>query len=247
MELTLQSEALDKILPALLKAQQTMEAAVKTATNPHLGRTYASLGDVWDAIREPLHQNGLVLVQAGEDGDDAGIVLVTTLYHISGQWLRSRLRIPLGESKNPAQATGSAITYGRRYGMSALLGVVTEDDDGHAVGGPVKKAPPTAQAPRSATTNTTNGPLTLPGKPETWNGHGGKPLAEVPTETLQEFVRWNPKDPQKRAEVQAKYKAHFEEATRLIATRSGDFDRHPIPGDARDEDPLPWEAGHARS
>ena len=45
----------------------------------------------------------------------------------SGQFLASLAGIPL--SKHDPQAMGSAITYGRRYSLSAMLGIVTEDDD----------------------------------------------------------------------------------------------------------------------
>lgn len=35
-------------------------------------------------------------------------------------------------AKRDPQAVGSAMTYGRRYGLMAILGVVTDDDDGQA-------------------------------------------------------------------------------------------------------------------
>ena len=57
--------------------------------------------------------------------------LVTKLVHIaSGQWQSSLLVMPL--PKNDPQGYGSALTYARRYGLCALVGIVTEDDDGSA-------------------------------------------------------------------------------------------------------------------
>jgi hypothetical protein len=52
------------------------------------------------------------------------------LLHTSGEWLSSTLRIPA--TKQDAQGFGSAITYGRRYGLQAICGVPAEDDDGNA-------------------------------------------------------------------------------------------------------------------
>lgn len=56
--------------------------------------------------------------------------LITTLLHTSGQYISSRL--VLYSKDNSPQAIGSAITYARRYSLAAIVGVVTEDDDGEA-------------------------------------------------------------------------------------------------------------------
>jgi hypothetical protein len=99
-----------------------------------------------------------VPVEAGHLG------LVTKLTHAeSGQWQSSLLVMPL--PKADPQGYGSALTYGRRYGLSALLGIVTEEDDdgeaastGKAKGGTKTKAPasqaqPNPQAQERAATH----------------------------------------------------------------------------------------------
>lgn len=66
--------------------------------------------------------------------DGTKIVMVTTLAHTSGQWMKSYL--PLNPSKNDSQGIGAAITYLRRYSLSAIVGVVCdEDDDGETAVG----------------------------------------------------------------------------------------------------------------
>ena len=57
--------------------------------------------------------------------------------HESGQWLASECRMPYDNtgSKNTVQSMGSAITYARRYSLSALVGVVADDDDDGKVHG----------------------------------------------------------------------------------------------------------------
>jgi hypothetical protein len=66
------------------------------------------------------------------------IAMATTLVHKSGEWIRGRLRIGTeGQNRgtNANQALGSSITYMRRYGLAAMLGMtVEEDDDGAASG-----------------------------------------------------------------------------------------------------------------
>ena len=53
------------------------------------------------------------------------------LIHKSGQWIKSEVRMPIGGKKD-AHAIGSACTYGRRYGLSAISGVAQYDDDGNS-------------------------------------------------------------------------------------------------------------------
>lgn len=53
---------------------------------------------------------------------------MTKLVHAeSGEWQESLLVMPL--PKADPQGYGSALTYARRYGLAAIIGLVTEDDD----------------------------------------------------------------------------------------------------------------------
>lgn len=119
-----------ELAAALAKAQGAMGAAQKSATNPHFRSKYADLAAVWDACRKPLSDNGLAVVQQ-VDSDEHGVTVSTRLIHASGQEIRAHLWLPVAQ-RTP-QAYGSAITYGRRYGLASLVGVVAdEDDDGNA-------------------------------------------------------------------------------------------------------------------
>ena len=118
-----------KIAAALVKAQSQIEGAKKDSTNPHFKNKYADLGAVWDACRDALKANGIAVVQVGElvEGQWA---LLTMLVHESGEQVRGY--VPLLNSKGDMQGLGSAITYARRYGLAAIIGVCPEDDDGNA-------------------------------------------------------------------------------------------------------------------
>lgn len=140
------SETIGEIASALATAQSELRPAVKDAVNPHLKSKYANLASVWEAAREPLVKNGLSVVQTFWPAEPNTVTVVTTLMHKSGEWIESPLTLPVG--KNDAQGYGSAITYARRYGLSALLGVIAdEDDDGHGAG---QKQTRVQAPPRSA-------------------------------------------------------------------------------------------------
>lgn len=123
------SESIAVIAAALVKAQGEMKAAVKDATNPHFRSKYADLESVVDAVKGPLLKNGITFIQGVHDAD-GGVAIETMLLHSSGEWISSTLRLPA--SKQDAQGYGSAITYGRRYGLQSMCGVPAADDDGNA-------------------------------------------------------------------------------------------------------------------
>lgn len=123
------SDSINELAAALSKAQSVMESALKDATNPFFKSKYADLSSVWNACKKPLTDNGLCIVQQ-LGGDVDQVTMTTILMHSSGQWIKSTAKaIP---AKKDAQSIGSTATYLRRYGLSALVGICTEDDDGNA-------------------------------------------------------------------------------------------------------------------
>lgn len=124
------SESIAKVSMALVKAQSLIGDAKKNAQNPHLKNRYANLGSVWDAISPALETSKLAVVQLPSPSDDGKLHLTTILIHESGEYIGDTLVMPL--PKQDPQGYGSALTYGRRYGLCSLLGVVQDDDDGSA-------------------------------------------------------------------------------------------------------------------
>src|SRR3989304_214100 len=122
----MQSEQTNELAAALALAQSSMKAAVFNKTNPHFKNKYADLAAVLDAIRLPLATNKLALTQTTEVRD-GGFVLVTTLRHASGQWVASEY--PLPQTARP-QELGSALTYARRYSLSAIACIAADEDAG---------------------------------------------------------------------------------------------------------------------
>jgi len=121
------SENINEILPALMKAKGSIGSAKKDKVNPFHKSRYADLSSVHEACDQALSENGLILIQDVE-GDETRVLISTRMMHTSGQWLEvGPLCLPL--SQNTPQAVGSCITYGRRYSISSLLCITTEDDD----------------------------------------------------------------------------------------------------------------------
>ena len=115
------SEQISELAAALAAAQGMMENAIMNRTNPHFKSRYADLAAIFDAARKPLSANGLAVVQTIGDG-----VLHTRLLHTSGQWIASEHPLPMA---GRPQEIGSALTYARRYSLSALIGIAADEDD----------------------------------------------------------------------------------------------------------------------
>lgn len=115
---------------AMAAAFGELEAATKSANNPHFKSKYADIGAVIDAIKPALIRHGLFFTQHPEPSE-RGVCVETMLHHASGESISlGKLFVPA--NKQDAQGFGSALTYARRYALVTAFGVPTEDDDGNA-------------------------------------------------------------------------------------------------------------------
>lgn len=128
------SESLASLAPALVKALSVMPHPPKNATNPHLRNKFADLKATIDTTRPVLAEHGLTITQlTGGDGNNATVT--TILMHESGEYVchEAAVELPVaGKGMNDFQVAGSAYTYLRRYGWSAVCAVVADpDNDGN--------------------------------------------------------------------------------------------------------------------
>jgi hypothetical protein len=135
---------IDKLLEALSVAQGQMESASKGSDNPFFKSKYADLNEYIQTAKKPLADNGLSVIQL-TDRSETKAKVTTILGHKSGQWISTTLE--LAPTKPDAQGMGSAITYARRYGYGAILGMGAEDDDGNEAS---KASKPTAEVKEKA-------------------------------------------------------------------------------------------------
>lgn len=124
------SATLVKLAPALVAAQSEITWACRDSTNPHFKNRYADLQSVIEAIKPALNKHGVFFSQHPTPSDAGTLGLTTILLHSSGEWIEDTAIIPL--PKNDPQGYGSAMTYGRRYGLAAICGLFQSDDDGEA-------------------------------------------------------------------------------------------------------------------
>lgn len=142
------SENINELAAAMAKFQAEVKPAVKGSSNPYFKSKYADLQACWDCCREALVKNGLSVAQGSRENNGEVVTIDTRLMHASGQWLESSLTMK--PAKADPQGVGSAVTYGRRYSLAAILGLVAdEDDDGNAATHNEAKKP--ASVPAGAT------------------------------------------------------------------------------------------------
>ncbi len=117
------SESIVELAKSLAKFQGAVEAVTKDAENPFFHSRYATLAGIVSEIKKPLSENGIAYTQwpIGKN------LLVTLLMHTSGEYIQATVEMT-PKSTSP-QDMGSCITYYRRYVLSSMLGIATEEDD----------------------------------------------------------------------------------------------------------------------
>jgi hypothetical protein len=122
------SETIGAIAPALIKAQSQMQGISKEGKNPAFKSKYVTLDSILDTLRPILTSNGLMLTQGSQQPETMQTVTVESrIIHTSGEWISTTVTIPV--TKPDAHGLGSALTYGRRYSVSALLAISADEDD----------------------------------------------------------------------------------------------------------------------
>lgn len=152
---------------ALVAAQGEMPKVPKNGRNPHFQSAFVTLDDLIDAVRPILQKHGLAFVQMPA-ALEQGLGLTTRILHTSGESIESTMPLLIG--KADMQGAGSAITYGKRYMLAAMLGIAegTDDDGNHASalskpeGQPAQPPSPGAHDPDAGTSGSESafqGPL----------------------------------------------------------------------------------------
>lgn len=130
------SDKIDLIASALVAAQSEFPHIQFDAVNPHFKNGYASLSHILDTIKPTLTKYKLAVISGAvapetNEGALVGFSIETIILHASGQFIAHSTPVPV--DKPSAQGAGSAITYGRRYGVCQALGLAPDaDDDGES-------------------------------------------------------------------------------------------------------------------
>ena len=151
----MKSESIKELTTALAKAQiafKPIKCTEQVGYDTTKGRkqyNYAPLNEVIEATKQALSDNSLAITQSTKL-IEGNTILETLLSHSSGEWLSGELFV--GKQDQPPQSEGSAMTYKRRYGMSAMLCIAPEDDDDGAEATEVATKPKTKPVIKPADT-----------------------------------------------------------------------------------------------
>ena len=131
------SESIKELAAALSSFQSEAQDAIKDKKGDK--SSYADLGQILNLVRPAMTKHGLAVAQLPCHCDDpASVALDTMLMHKSGEWISNKFSMPINwivrksdgrDITNAPQASGSVITYARRYALAAVLGITQEDDD----------------------------------------------------------------------------------------------------------------------
>lgn len=118
------AEALAKAQSEMVQPEKNKTVTVKSDKGPY-SFDYADYNAIVEAVRGPLSKNGIAFTHLIDQVEGGALILLTRLIHSSGECLESVY--PLPRSLNPKEL-GGAITYGKRYCLSAITGCVADDD-----------------------------------------------------------------------------------------------------------------------
>ena len=211
MPLTATSEKLDVWAKSMFAVQRDLEQPAKDADGAVKGGKaipYLSLPGLIRHLKPVLKDHSLFFTQDTQS-TQGGTEIITTVWTMVGtdttgpQWVRfGPLFMPHGSD---AQATGSAITYGRRYHLLAVFGLAAEDDDGERASAKVEPPPTPSPVTREASSPEGSargeGMAAAGGPPESAYGEGAEtgpsggrgepqqPTTAPPSAALTEYLK----------------------------------------------------------
>lgn len=141
------SDSIQNLTKAMAEFQKSVKQPVKNADNPYFGSKYVPLESLVKAVMETGSPLGISFMQYTQVNENGDLGLCTVVMHSSGEYMEFP-PLPIRPENNRSQAIGSAITYARRYSLSSIFGIASEeDDDGNEASGLTRQAkqPPKQQ------------------------------------------------------------------------------------------------------
>ena len=129
------SETIIKLSKALVETQKELKQPLKDAKNPFFKSEYVPLENVAEAITQTATKYGLAFSQYATTTESGNVSVGTIVFHERGEYIEYPPLILKPENTKP-QSIGSAITYAKRYALSAIFGITSDkDDDGNKANG----------------------------------------------------------------------------------------------------------------
>lgn len=138
-------EAKEAFIQDLIRVQKELptiskKGRINIEKNGHVIQStpYAKFEDINRICKPILQAHNFTMTFRTDAASDARTVVTAILMHKGGHQEQSSLTLPVeaSGSKNNVQGVGSAVAYGKRYTMTALLNLIAEgdDDDGNLGG-----------------------------------------------------------------------------------------------------------------
>ena len=129
------SDSISELSKALAKFQAEVKQPLKDKNNPFFRSKYVPLENVVEAITQEAPNHGLSFVQWALNDEQGRVGVATMLMHESGEWIEFD-SVHMKADKETAQGAGALITYLKRYSLSAVFGITSDqDDDGNSASG----------------------------------------------------------------------------------------------------------------
>ncbi|QDX63667.1 single-stranded DNA-binding protein [Staphylococcus pseudintermedius] len=140
------SESVVEINKAMVAFRKEVKQPLKDKNNPFFKSKYVPLENVVEAIDEAATPHGLSYTQWALNDKDGRVGVATMLMHESGEYIEYD-PVFMNAEKNTPQGAGSLISYLKRYSLSAIFGITSDqDDDGNIASGKQAKSEPKASA-----------------------------------------------------------------------------------------------------
>lgn len=138
------------------KAMASFRSGVPAALKDSQGQNgkYASFGAIMNAINGPLGDNGFNVDFKHDQDVEKGLITVhCTITHEAGHSEATSLGVKVEKlgSANAIQSIGGTVSYLKRYTVSSLTGLATEDNDGQSA--PQEPVKPPAYAEKKFNEN----------------------------------------------------------------------------------------------
>lgn len=129
------SESIVEISKAMAEFQKELIQPLKDADNPFFKSKYVPLESVVEAIMNVAPNHGLSFTQWPLNDDGGQVGVATILMHTSGEYIEYDPVFMQADKQTP-QGYGALITYIKRYTLSAIFGITSDqDDDGNQASG----------------------------------------------------------------------------------------------------------------
>lgn len=129
------SESIQNLSKAMAEFQKSIKQPLKDANNPFFKKPYVPLENVVEAITKTGSPLGISFMQFASSDETGSIEVATLVMHSTGEYIEFP-PVRMKPESNKPQAVGSAITYAKRYALSAIFGITSDkDDDGNEATG----------------------------------------------------------------------------------------------------------------